>query len=52
MLSIPTLLFFRDGHEVARLDGLIDEDDLERPLGKADPRSRTMAIARPAADDA
>ncbi|WP_219416395.1 thioredoxin family protein [Pseudonocardia nigra] len=30
--SIPTLILLRDGHEVARLDGLIRDADLDRVL--------------------
>ena len=30
--SIPTLVLLRDGHEVARLDGLIRDADLDRVL--------------------
>ena len=32
VLSIPTLLWLRDGREVIRLDGLIRDADLERSL--------------------
>lgn len=32
VMSIPTLIRFHDGHEVARLDGLIRDEDLERAL--------------------
>lgn len=32
VMSIPTLLLFRDGEQVARLDGLIREEDLEQAL--------------------
>lgn len=32
VMTIPTLLLFRDGKEVARLDGLIREEDLEQAL--------------------
>lgn len=35
VMSIPTLLLFRDGEQVARLDGLIREEDLEQALAKA-----------------
>lgn len=35
VMSIPTLILFRDGKELARLDGLIREDDLERALAEA-----------------
>jgi thioredoxin 1 len=39
--SIPTLVLLRDGHEVARLDGLIREADLDRILDEhAAPRGR------------
>lgn len=31
-MSIPTLILFREGDEVARLDGLIRDEDLERAL--------------------
>lgn len=34
VMSIPTLILLRDGHEVARLDGLIREHDLEQALAK------------------
>jgi thioredoxin len=33
VMSIPTLILFRDGTEVARLDGLIHEEDIEALLG-------------------
>lgn len=33
-MSIPTLILFRDGHEVTRLDGLIRDEDLERALAE------------------
>lgn len=33
--SIPTLILFRQGEEVVRLDGLIRDDDLERALEEA-----------------
>lgn len=29
VMSIPTVLLLRDGHEMARLDGLIRDQDLE-----------------------
>jgi thioredoxin 1 len=29
VMSIPTVLLLRDGHEIARLDGLIRDQDLE-----------------------
>ncbi len=32
MLSIPTLLLFHGGTEIARLDGLIREADIEQAL--------------------
>jgi thioredoxin 1 len=32
IMSIPTLILFRDGRELARLDGLIRDEDLERVL--------------------
>ena len=32
VMSLPTLILFRGGHEVARLDGLIRDEDLERAL--------------------
>lgn len=32
VMSIPTLILFRDGREVDRLDGLILDDDLEQAL--------------------
>lgn len=32
LMSIPTVILFRDGREVARLDGLIREDDLDEAL--------------------
>lgn len=35
VMSLPTLILFRDGQEVARLDGLILEKDLERTLAAA-----------------
>lgn len=35
IMSLPTLILFRDGHEVARLDGLIREGDLEQALAEA-----------------
>ena len=35
VMSIPTLLLLRDGHEIARLDGLIRDHDLEDVLGAA-----------------
>ena len=35
VMSIPTLLLFRDGEQVARLDGLIREEELEQALAKA-----------------
>lgn len=35
VMSIPTLILFRDGEEVARLDGLILEEDPERALADA-----------------
>lgn len=35
VMSIPTLLFFRHGEEVARLDGLIRDEDLEQALAAA-----------------
>lgn len=34
IMSIPTLILFRDGNEVARLDGLIREEDLEQALAR------------------
>ena len=34
VMSIPTLVLFRDGDEVARLDGLIRDDELERALAR------------------
>ncbi len=34
-MSIPTVLVFRDGKEVARLDGLIGEDDLRAAFDRA-----------------
>jgi thioredoxin 1 len=33
--SIPTIVLLRDGHEVARLDALIRDPDLEQALGLA-----------------
>ncbi len=33
-MSIPTLILFRQGDEVARLDGLIREDELEQALAR------------------
>jgi thioredoxin 1 len=33
--SIPTLVLLRDGHEVARLDGLIRDADLDRALDES-----------------
>lgn len=35
IMSIPTLILFRDGQELVRLDGLIREQDLERALAAA-----------------
>jgi len=35
VLSIPTLLLFRDGTEITRLDGLIRETDIEQALTDA-----------------
>lgn len=35
VMSIPTVLFFRDGQEVARLDGLIRDEDLKHALAEA-----------------
>lgn len=35
VMSIPTLILFRDGQEVDRLDGLILDDDLEQALRTA-----------------
>lgn len=35
IMSIPTLILFRDGTEAGRLDGLIREDDLEQALARA-----------------
>jgi len=32
VLSIPTLLLFRGGTEIARLDGLIREADIDQAL--------------------
>lgn len=32
VMSLPTLVLLRDGREVARLDGLIREEDLEAML--------------------
>jgi len=32
VMSIPTIVPLRDGHEVARLDGLIREQDIEETL--------------------
>lgn len=34
-MSIPTILLLRDGHEIARLDGLIRDQDLEDALRAA-----------------
>ncbi len=34
IMSIPTLILFRDGEEVARLDGLITEQELEQALAR------------------
>ncbi len=34
IMSIPTLILFRQGDEVARLDGLIREDELEQALAR------------------
>lgn len=33
--SLPTLIVYREGEEVERLDGLIREDDLEAALARA-----------------
>ncbi len=35
VMGLPTVLLLRDGHELARLDGLITDDDLERALAHA-----------------
>lgn len=35
IMSIPTLILFQNGAEVARLDGLIREQDLEQALAEA-----------------
>ncbi len=35
VMSIPTVVLLRDGHEVARLDGLIRPDDLQAMLADA-----------------
>lgn len=35
VMSIPTVLLLRDGHEIARLDGLIRDQDLEDALRAA-----------------
>ena len=35
IMSIPTLIIFRDGQEAARLDGLIREQELEQALARA-----------------
>lgn len=34
-MSIPTLLLFRDGAEVARLDGLTREQDIDDSISSA-----------------
>ncbi len=34
VMSIPTLLLFRDGEQMARLDGLIRDEDLEQALAQ------------------
>jgi thioredoxin 1 len=39
VMSIPTVVLLRDGHEVARLDGLIRPDDLHAMLADATNRS-------------
>lgn len=35
VMTIPTLILVRDGREVARLDGLIRDEDLEDALRRA-----------------
>ncbi len=35
VMTIPTLILLRDGREVARLDGLIRDEDLEEALRRA-----------------
>ncbi len=40
VMSIPTVLLFRSGKEVARLDGYISEDDLKVTFER-------MAVAGP-----
>jgi thioredoxin-like negative regulator of GroEL len=32
VMSIPTIVLLRDGHEIVRLDGLIREQDLEEAV--------------------
>lgn len=41
VMSLPSVLVLRDGHELARLDGLITNDDLERALAQASAVSPT-----------
>lgn len=35
IMSIPTLILFREGKEVARLDGLIRQEELEQAIAEA-----------------
>jgi thioredoxin-like negative regulator of GroEL len=41
VMSLPAVLVLRDGHELARLDGLITNDDLERAPAQASAVSAT-----------
>jgi len=47
VLSTPTLLLFHDGTEIARLDGLIRDTDIEQAL-TADEAAPHRATDQPA----